>query len=103
MIFMFLIAAVVGITALAVGVLPCGTVNIALGCTSDKAFMPLPTAISTSLSNVLGWIKWLIYLPGDGFGNAAVGGMLTLLSIAVIMLIWRALRNIDIPILNRFI
>lgn len=93
-----------GAFALLVGylaVMPCGTINPALGCPAGSAFAPLSPELLAALGTIADVIGWAIYIPGESIGNAIVG-VITMFSVMPIVLItWRAFRNLDLPFIRK--
>jgi hypothetical protein len=91
--------AVVGLAALLLAVLPCGTVNVAAGCAA--AFMPLPSGFTSALADGVSMVKWLLYVAGDGIGDALVVVSLFMVGVTSLSVAWRILKRA--PVINRIL
>ncbi|MBN1585726.1 hypothetical protein JW899_05180 [Candidatus Uhrbacteria bacterium] len=103
MVFLLLVAAGVALLSFAIGLFPCGVVDTAAGC--ETAFLPLPDAILEGLESVAGTVKWLVSLSGQGISGALIGAISASVTLATVLLIWKALSRADknIPIIRRWI
>jgi len=79
-------------------ILPCGTVNADVGCTT--AFLPVPSGMTDALQSAGSYLKWSFYLYGDDIGDALVVVALSVLAIGTAALVWRLAK--DLPIIRRF-
>jgi len=103
MIVLSIIGMTIGLLTLAIGMFPCGTINAAVSCAAGDVFLPIPQQIYDAITAPIGWLRWLVYLPGDDIGNATVQAIGVIAATSVILMLWHAVRNLDVPILNRWI
>jgi len=96
MIFFFLLALVAFASNAVMSVLPCGVASDT--CTSP--FLALPPQVTEALTYASNALGYVVYMFGDGIGNAVVTSANILILVYLATLIWNILLYFRVPIVS---
>jgi len=97
MIFFFLVALVAYAGNAVIGILPCGTAS----ATCTEPFLALPEQGLDALAYASNALGYVVYILGDGIGNAVVTTANIMVLFYLASLIWGILLYFRVPVVSQ--